>query len=136
MGFQASDQQPCKTEHQDEKWHGKGEASGVSFSSYEMSGEDDQIAGNMGAEQAEAEETSDIRAAGNHAEHGRQHPCKNGAWICDAEPFVSGPALGVSLAKRRSESTQWFLRIWRFMRGQLVLREQERRRRARYQKVR
>src|SRR6266404_1680674 len=61
---------------------------------------------------------------------------KTGAWICDAEPFVSGPAPGVSLAKRRSESTQWFLRIWRFMRGQLVLREQERRRRARYQKVR
>lgn len=32
-GFQASDQQPGKTEHQDEKRHGKGNAGGVSLPS-------------------------------------------------------------------------------------------------------
>jgi hypothetical protein len=60
------------SEHHDKEWHRKDEAGVVCSASHEVCGEDDQIARNMGAEQAESEKAGDICGAGDHTEHGRQ----------------------------------------------------------------
>lgn len=48
------------------------------FPAQDLCDEDDQIACNMCGKKAESEEAGDIRAAGDHAEHGREQPFTTG----------------------------------------------------------
>jgi hypothetical protein len=53
---------------------GKNKAGVVCPPSHDVCGEDDQIASYMRAEQAKSEKAGNIRAAGDHAQQGREQP--------------------------------------------------------------